>query len=295
MCSPHWTPPSFDEARAVVEAYRRTQANLDRARVSQLHRAEAKVLELRAKYLAVDPSHVLVKADLESSLEAAIRQQDELKQAAGQSTPGGTILSDADVAELASRASRLEQIWAVATNEERKQILQAVLHKVVISQMTNEWIDLNVIWRGGFVEAVRAVRPRGIDMLIAKLREEGKPDIQIAQILRQDGVQSRAGGLVTRNTVVARAKRLGIAHKQTWRRGVLRIRELVLEGRSPTEILRELQENGPRHYRRGWTASTVHEYLRQLRRGPVHGVPPLPARDQATDSRGVDGDQRPAG
>src|SRR5207244_784471 len=75
-----------------------------------------------------------------------------------------------------------------------------------------------------------------------------------------------------------RAQRRGIQHRNVWRAGLLRIRELVVEGRSGPAILEELQQNGPRHYRNHWTLKVIEEAIWRLRRGrPTHGVPSLPA------------------
>jgi DNA invertase Pin-like site-specific DNA recombinase len=273
-------PPRPDDLLSLIRTQQDELASIRRTRDAHLRRAEAEVADARQRYLAVNPQHDLVKADLEARLQQAIGHLDQLRRDhATSSTTLPRSLRDTDCDELIDLSKQLHRLWDAPTtsNEERKRLMHVVLSRVVIRNVSPEWIDLDIVWVGGFREDRRVIRLEGIGTMIETLRKAGHTDTQIADSLRAGGVLGRDGGRVTRNVVSYRVTRLGLQHRGTWAKGLLRIRELVLQNLAPRQILLELTTNGPRHYRDRWTLRCVTDSIRHLRIGhPLHGVPPLP-------------------
>jgi DNA invertase Pin-like site-specific DNA recombinase len=273
-------PPRLDDLRSIIQIQQDEHDSIRRTRDAHLRRVEAEVADARQRYLAVNPKHELVKADLETLLQRAIRQLDHLRREHGMSSTAQVrSLRDTEWDELVNLSKQLHRLWDAPTtsNQERKRLLHTVLSRVVIRNVSQEWIDLDLAWVGGFKETHRVIRPKGIGAVVQELRQAGHTDTQIADRLHVRGVTGRAGGRVARNVITYRVKRLGLQHRITWASGLRRIRELVLEKLSAQQILLELTTNGPRHYRGRWTLSSVYEAIRRLRVGhPLHGVPPLP-------------------
>ena len=110
---------------------------------------------------------------------------------------------------------------------------------------------------------------------VAALRAGGT-DAQVAERFAQ-GVVARAGGTVCRAVIAKRVRRLGIQHAVTWRAGLARIRELMEQDWSSSQILQELKTNGPRHYHNSWKLPIVQQAMWRLQtgRGLLRGVPPF--------------------
>ena len=274
------TAPSVEEVRTMFRTHQDEHGGIQRSRDTQLKNAEAEVTNARQRYLAVDPKHDLVFADMGVHLQAAIQRRDEIRrERASASANQHTTLNEGQVEALITRWNRSELIWhaPTTTDEDRKRILQTVLSRVVIRDFKAEWVDLEVVWKNGFRESCRAIRSKGIGLEIAELRAEGYTDTQVAERLHAKGVVARAGGKVCRAVIAKRVARLGIQHEVTWRAGLLRIRELMEQGWSSGEILQELKTNGPRHYHNAWTLRIVQDGVRRLQTGtgPLWGVPPL--------------------
>jgi DNA invertase Pin-like site-specific DNA recombinase len=273
------SPPTFEEARTVLNTHAAELADTDLAKRVQLQRVEKEALEYKTRYLAVDPSNLEVKAELEAEWQRAIRDRDRLRAASSDGESTVRPWRPEDVEELFALAGQLDTLWhaPTTTNKDRKEILAAVISRIVIKEVTDEWLDLEVVWKGGFSETHRVIRSKGIASAVKDLRNAGVTDSQAAELLRARGVLGRAGGAVSRNVITKRVQRLGLQHEALWKEGLLQIRELVDQGRSAPEILEEFRANGPRHWRNNWTLRIVEDWIRRLRKGKrLHGVPPLP-------------------
>jgi DNA invertase Pin-like site-specific DNA recombinase len=273
--------PSIEDLRAVIQAQHDEEESIQRNWHAQIRRAEAEVAERRRRYLAVDPRHDLVKIDLEGRLQETIAHFDQLKRQQAALLPVTTPkFRDSDWDDLVVLSNQLHSLWHASStgNEDRKRLLHTVLSRVTIREVSPEWIDLDIDWVGGLKESRRVIRSKGIGVVVGELRQAGHTDIQIADALHARGVTARAGGRVSQNVISKRVQCLGLQHRVTWQAGLCRIRELVLEGHSTQQIRRELEVNGPRHYRGAWTLRLVQDAIRRLRQGRVvHGVPSLPA------------------
>lgn len=273
------SPPGIAEARAVIQAAAKELDAYTRERMTQLQSAEDAVDNIRRHLLAVDPARTAVHADLSRQLEEAIVCRDVLRrQSATEAPEQAASLTEANFGELLRLSGNTDAIWHAPTtqNEDRKRLLHTVLSRVVVRSVSEEWVDLDIVWVGGVQESLRVVRSRGIDLMVEKSRNTGLTDEQIAAELHKHGVTGRAGGLVTRNVIRNRVTRSDLQYRHAWVAGLRRIRELALMGLSPSQILQELQMNGPQHWRGKWTLRIVLDYLRRLRQGVrLHGVPLL--------------------
>src|SRR5262249_54127550 len=160
-------PASLDTALEEVRAAHAADAELRWAQNRALRRAEDEVAELRARHGRVAPEHSRVKVDLEAQYDAALGRLETLKQTyAPAMSSGPRTVTEADMAALFTLTERLPHLWEAptTTNEDRKQLLQTVLSRIILTR-TGEAYDLELEWVGGLREPLRVLRPQGVARL----------------------------------------------------------------------------------------------------------------------------------
>src|SRR5713226_140687 len=170
------TPASIQAALSVINESLADQEAIRRSRRRHLRLTEDAVDEARRRYLAVDPKNDLVKADLEQKYQSAMKTYKELELQLRVDTPvHPPQLSPADVDELVRLAQEIPTLWhaPTTTNEDRKQLIQTVISRVVIHQKIDEAIDLEIEWVDGRRQPLRILRPSGVDQLVAELHAAG--------------------------------------------------------------------------------------------------------------------------
>jgi hypothetical protein len=271
-------PVNIEEASAALkEATAEHRASL-KARARLVQDAEDKVDEARRQYLAVDPSHKLVRVDLEVRLEDAIRRRDELilaRQAAEHAMP--TPIGPDDISDLLRLTHNLDELWKAptTTNENRKRLLRAVLSRVRIISATEQAIELEVQWAGGLREPIQALRPAGVDAVVRELRVAGMGPAEIADRLRSEGITTAQGVPMSRGAMHQKLVRLGLNRKRDYLAGVRRIAELVNQGRSCKQIVTVMGKEAPPTLGR-WNYDRVYRIIRNLRTG-IADVATMPA------------------
>lgn len=274
------TPVGLSDAQRVIQDTITEWESLQRARTARLREAEHTVEDVRREYKAVDPAHQLVKADLAGELEAAIGARDQLKHdyARRRPTPPVTMTPE-NLAELLARAADIDTLWTAptTTNRDRKHLLQTVVRRVVVRDATEDWIDLEIVWAGGLREAHRVIWRRGLRTYVEELKDQGQSGTQIVRTLQSSGVLNRDGRLIKREVVAKHLRDLGVTQQARMTAAFLRIWDLLIARYSDRQILEEVQQNGPPHWRGTWNYRLVQDYIRRLRKGHVPpGVPPLP-------------------
>lgn len=248
-----------------------------KARARLVQDAEDKVDEARRQYLAVDPAHKLVKVDLGVRLEDAIRHRDEMVRAmrAAEETKPVTIDSD-DIAELLKLTRDIRTLWSAptTTNEDRKRLLRAVLSRVTVSSVTDETIDLELVWVGGLREQIRALRPSGVDAVVREWRKAGMSAAEIAKRLRSEGITTAQGYPMSRGATHQKLMRLGLNWKRHWLAAVRRVAELVNQGHSCKQIVSLMEKEVPPTLGR-WNYNRVYGIIKNLRKG-VPGASKMP-------------------
>jgi hypothetical protein len=207
----------MEAARAVTEQALAEQAGIAKAHARQLQQAEDAVAKARQDYLVVDSKFRRIKSDLATKYEETMEHHETLKRELAGPTPhGGVGVRVEDAAELVRLSASVEQLWdaETTTNEDRKHLLRVAISEIVVHRVSDENADCEIGWVGGLRQRFRVLRPKGVDVLVRRLRETlSKDPATIAKELRAQGVTTAAGTPVTRDAVYASLRRLGLRQK----------------------------------------------------------------------------------
>src|SRR4051812_48102674 len=188
-----------------------------------LERAEFDAGRARRQFDACEPEHRLVARTLERTLEealAAVEREHGKLAALEQARPAP--LTDSERDALARLARDLPRLWKAetTTTRDRKQLLRALIHEVIVTVHAIERrAAVEVCWEGG-ARTELAVRlnargpetrrlPEDTIALIRRLAEH-HPDRQIAAILSRQGRRTGTGLAFTEGRVKAARQRAGI-------------------------------------------------------------------------------------
>src|SRR5262249_51353242 len=174
---------------------------LEEQRARELQQAMDVVNALQTRLYATDPSNRLVYVHIEDSLQAALRQRNELNDRFSReraATPPS--LSDQQVRDLLTLVRSLRQLWDAPTTPDldRKRILRAVLTRVVVRTATREALALEIIWAGGSRQVLHVSRTAVFDGPVRELRDHGLDVDAIVAELRARGLKGVNGRPVSR-------------------------------------------------------------------------------------------------
>lgn len=214
---------------------------------------------------------------MEAALETALARLDVLKHEnaeAGAMAPPSLRAEDAR--DLVAVGEDIETLWGAptTTNQDRKRILRLAISRVTVLDMTDEAIELEIVWAAGLRERCRVLRLAGADALARAMREAGQTAAHIAAELNALGVTSLHGTPMSETSVLAKLERLGNKSRPMRREVLAKIRSLLIDGSPRREVLDILNRDLPLHLKR-WTPSRLLVAIAALRRG-VPGVPRLP-------------------
>jgi DNA invertase Pin-like site-specific DNA recombinase len=274
-------PVGIGTALAAARREMDERTNLERLHQRILQRAQEEVEETRRRYERVDEANPLVKKDLEARYEATLRQKQQLTAEYERSERRrDPPLDSEEVSELIAFATEIPELWAArtTTNEDRKQLIQAVVRRIRVHGRSEEATEIEIEWVGGLREKRRALRPKGIDEIVLEVHRSGCRNVgEIVDVLRARGALNNFGRPISKQVIWNSLKRLGQHRRPTWVRALRLIRGMVLAGRSNREILARLLTEGPHHWRGDWTVRRVEVAIGRLRVGRLpQGVEPLP-------------------
>jgi hypothetical protein len=171
----------------------------------------------------------------------------------------------------------------VATNEERKQLLRAGVTEIIVQAVTQEAVELEIVWSSGLRQRLRALRPAGVDQVVAAARKTGKDPATIVKELQSTDITTRRGTPMQRHAVYGALKRVGLSTAEQRRQVWVLIRQLIIDRRPRPDMLKIVQEQAPPALG-PWTRQRLNQYVAKLYRG-VPGVPPLPMPLRAEQDR----------
>lgn len=144
-----------------------------------------------------------VARDLEAKLEAAKRDLQTRERQDGARKPAPS-LDDASFEELVRFCQDFNAIWSAKTTTvlDRKQIVRAMIDRVVMIEKTPERLLLEIRWADGSPPAVVEVaRNRHAHAVIRELAAAGVDAEGIAAILNERGIQTTKGREWQKRTV----------------------------------------------------------------------------------------------
>jgi hypothetical protein len=269
------TPTTIEAAIAIVEQEQAATMDIARTQRRQIQHAEDQVEAARHRYMEADPAHKAVRAELASEWEHAIHRRDELRRGLGANTMHRKTISRVTAQELVALTQDVTMLWnaATTTNQDRKQLLQTVLSKVIVKERSEEAIDLELVWSGGLRQSTRVLRSKGVDHLIIGKRRQGKTSQLIADELNSVGQRDAYGKPFSAANVRQRIHTLGVNLKVERQTMMSLLHTLLCNRTTAPEVLHELQSRTPRAAPR--TRNKLKIEILQLRHG-FRGVPPLP-------------------
>jgi DNA invertase Pin-like site-specific DNA recombinase len=160
-------------------------------RVQELQRAEATVALAQRRYKAVDPDNTLVARQLERDYEAGLQHLEQLRFAQRHEEQQPVREEGpADVQTLLAIAADVHRVWThpAVTNVERKELLRALLDRVVFEEPIPGVIELTLQWHGGTVRTVQTYRTTAVKYRILDLWHTGTTVKEIVALLNAEGL-----------------------------------------------------------------------------------------------------------
>jgi DNA invertase Pin-like site-specific DNA recombinase len=179
----------YDEAVAAVEDQRR---QLHRARDLQLARLRYEARLAEKRYRLVDPENRLVADQLEGDWELALANLRVAEEEAQATAPPLEPIPDELRRRLAEAQPPLRQLWDSGSlgNARKKELLRALLDKVVLKRLAPDKCECRIVWQGGDWTSTELPLPvtsyaelaNGRDLIAEVLRRAraGQSDEQIA-------------------------------------------------------------------------------------------------------------------
>jgi DNA invertase Pin-like site-specific DNA recombinase len=266
-----------DTARAVIERSQLEHANLERAQRRRLLDADEDVQRLFQLLKSAPPDLQSARVDLWTKYNAAVQQQLDLKTQLATETVPPLSMTTADIGELITLTGNIRTLWEAPqrTNAERKQLLQTLLAEVIVHRVDREGADLELVWKGGLRQPLRAYRAGGVEALVADRTREGKNNQAIADELNAAGAVTASGRSISPQLVAQKQGRRGLRLKDERHCARQLIRQGLRENRPRPEILGQLRAEAPRLG--PWTPQRLSDYICRLRRDDASGPTPLPA------------------
>ena len=191
----------LEEGLAAAQEERALRA---RQHADQVARAAYEARLAERQYQAVDPDNRLVAAELERRWEVALRALAEAREAAERFAQGAPApaLDPALVAQLRDLHTALPALWHSGrlSPAQQKELLRALIRRVVLSRPARERIEVAIVWVSGALTRL-TVRPplnrsadlEAYDRIVARvsaLAAAGYQDRAIARQLAAEGFRS---------------------------------------------------------------------------------------------------------
>jgi DNA invertase Pin-like site-specific DNA recombinase len=212
-------PAELDLLDEVLAEQRAAHARTAQQHADQVARAEYEARLAQKQYQAVDPDNRLVAGALERGWELALRAVAEAREAAAcfAAQPPAPALDPALTEQLRDVGARLPALWASGRlrPEQQKELLRALIRRVVLTRPVADQIVVKVVWVSGAVTPL-TVRPpihreedvtgyaRMVERALA-LSAEGYSDHEVARRLEAEGFHSaRSAGVADKQVLKIR-------------------------------------------------------------------------------------------
>lgn len=194
-------PASLEVSLAAASDIAKQRADKVRQWKHRLERIDYETELARRSYAAVDPEHRLVARQLERRWEEKLTEQETLHQDYRRFTadePSELLASEREL--IHSLSENIESLWraTTTTSEDRQTIARLLLNRVVVLvNATNEQVEVEVQWAGGFTSHHHVSRPvdsykhlSNYSELVARILElqsAGTSSAKIAACLNAEG------------------------------------------------------------------------------------------------------------
>jgi DNA invertase Pin-like site-specific DNA recombinase len=175
-------PAELDLLDEVLAAQGLDHERLARQRAEQVTRAAYEVRLAERHYLAVDPEHRLVAAELERRWEHALQALAAAREAAEHAARTAPVVQlDPGLREqLRDLGPRMPELWASGrlTPSHKKELLRSLIRRVILTRPVADTVEVKIVWVSGAVSPLTVHPPiqRTADLgdyarLVARLGE----------------------------------------------------------------------------------------------------------------------------
>jgi hypothetical protein len=205
-------PAEIDHALAVIDSATFEEKAIKRSHQRQFQQAEEEAERAYRTFQQATESSRRVRIAAEQKYEQALEHVETLQREFARTAPPIPVtITPGDAAELRALTEQIPELWTAITNEERKQLLRTVVTEIIVQAVTQEAVELEIVWVGGFRQRLRVLRPAGVDQIVAAARKTGKDPATIAKELRDTDIATRRGTPMQRPAVYGALKRVGLS------------------------------------------------------------------------------------
>ncbi len=262
------TPDALADALAQEHAVAQQQVQ---HRQRTLTEADAAVALAARRYHAVDPDHALVRLALERDYEAALGRREEVARTLATAAPLPPPAATDDPAVLLQTASEVAQVWhhPAVTNEDKKELLRALLERVMLREDTPGVLQFTLHWHGGATSTVHTYRPGAMKHVILAHWHASLTAEAIADALNAAGQRTLLGSPWSAPTVVSTLYKRARTTPR-WLATQQRLEALLHQGLSVAAVAAQLNAEGYRSLaNHPWAANSVAIERDVLARGAI--------------------------
>ena len=199
-------PAELELALAALDELEQRDQAVMRQWHMRIERAEYECALAERRYEEVDPSNRLVASSLERRWNEALLQLDAVKaEAATFQSQKARVVTPEQKAKVLALARDLPRVWRASTTQpkDRKRMLRLLIRDITVEKLPDaRQVVLHVRWRGGACTDTAVDLPPPIAdrlrypaQIVDRVRELAcqLSDLQIVQVLNQQGVRSSRG------------------------------------------------------------------------------------------------------
>ncbi len=198
------SPPRLEAVRQAWRQMRAGQRSEERRRELEVNRVRQRVADLRYRFEAVDAANRFVASDIETQLDAALRELRAAEDGTTERESPITQFNEESFAELLRLSQDLRALWTASTtaNRDRKEILRTLIAQVIVEDRTLEKVCLRIVWADGAPDTpVEAMLNRHAHGVILKLASEGLGAAEISTRVNEMCIPTSKSRAWTKHTV----------------------------------------------------------------------------------------------
>ena len=208
-------PIELDAYTRSIAAQAESEKNINKSHAQQLERLRYQAKLAERQFNLVDPDNRLVAAEVEKRWEQALQELKSVETEFSRTKQKTIIpqLSKELKDAFLEIGKKLPSIWdtSILSRQHKKALIRCIIDKVVVHRIKPDILQVRIVWKGG--ETTTANIPITVGSLamlssledfekaIIKLSKVGKTDLEIAQLLTEQGYRSPMKKHVVDSTV----------------------------------------------------------------------------------------------
>jgi DNA invertase Pin-like site-specific DNA recombinase len=206
------SPPieALEESLAKITAAEQVRVNQVSA---ERERLEHQLRLAQDRWENSHPEYELVFKFAEAEMNKALEELQAFERRASRVEPKKNEISAADLKTICVVVSEIPQLWNLATNEERKDVLRLAVEKIAV-QATRELVEATIHWSGGQPHSFKMYKRRGRYNLIRELHVQGHSATEIMERLAAGKTSTGQKWKITESMVYSMLRKLRLdAHR----------------------------------------------------------------------------------